>query len=92
MSISFYRVPTGESGGRDDLLGTSLDGRRRALDMEHPSLQHLCKGNLEEGCVQKCSTVQNFLCQMFKYTVKQTISKETLKKFRPVSATTRGRD
>ena len=84
MSISLHRGPIGEPGGRDGLLGTLMDGRRRALEMEHPSLWHLCKGNLEEGYVQKRSTAQNFLCQMFKYAVKQAISKGTRTKSRPI--------
>jgi len=86
MSISLHRGPIGEHGGGDGLLGTSMDGQRRALETEHLSLSlwHLCKGNLEEGYVQKHSTSQNFLCQMFKYVVKKAISKGTLTKSRPI--------
>jgi hypothetical protein len=61
-----------------------MDERMRALEMQHPSLWHLCKGTLEEGYVQKRSTAQNFLCQMFKYAAKQAISKGTLSKSRPI--------
>ena len=57
---------------------------RGVLEMEHLSLRHLCMGNLEEGYVQKRSTAQNFLCQMFKYVVKETISKGTLTQSRPI--------
>jgi len=84
MSISLHRGPNGEHGGGDGLLGTSMDGHRRALETEHLSLWHLCKGNLEEGYVQKRSTAQYFLCQNFKYVVKQAILKGTLTKSRPI--------